>query len=85
MHTINSEWRGVYNDPALISEGYGNYSILHETFALTRLIAFIMSGKSYPDKIKDAKLKTYVEKGLFFDKTKRFQSVEEMEREFREI
>ena len=85
LTTVNSELRGVYNDPALISEGYGNYTILHETFALTRLIAFIMSGISHPDKIKDAKLKTYVEKGLYSDKTKRFQSVEEMEREFREI
>ena len=38
LTTVNSEWRGVYNDPALISEGFGNYTILHETFALTRLI-----------------------------------------------
>lgn len=85
LTTVNSEWRGCYNDPALISEGFGNYTILHETFALTRLVAFIMSGKPYPDKIKDSKLKAYVEKGLSADKTKRFQSVEEMAAEFRRI
>lgn len=85
LTTINSEWRGAYNDPALISEGFGNYTILHETFALTRLVAFIMSGKPYPDKIKDTKLKAYVEKGLSADKTKRFQSVDEMAIAFRTI
>ena len=77
--------KGCYNDPALITEGFKNYTILHETYALTRLVAFILTGKATADRITDAKLKAFVEKGLSSDKEKRFKSVAEMETAFRTI
>lgn len=85
LTTVYSEWRGCYNDPALISEGFGNYTILHETYALTRLVAFMLTGKANVDRITDNKLKTFVEKGLSPDKSKRFQSVDEMISDFRQV
>lgn len=85
LTSVDTILKGCYNDPALITEGFRNYTILHETYALTRLIAFIMTGKATADRITDAKLKAFVEKGLSPDKNKRFQSVGEMEKAFRGI
>ncbi len=85
LTSVDTILKGCYNDPALITEGFKNYNILHETYALTRLVAFIITGKANADKIADRKLKTYVEKGLSPDKSKRFQSVDEMATAFRYI
>lgn len=85
LTSVDTILKGCYNDPALIIEKFKNYAIQHETFALTRLIAFIMTGKATADRISDANLKAYVEKGLSPDKNKRFQSVGEMEKAFRNI
>lgn len=83
LTSVDTILKGCYNDPALITEGFRNYTILHETYALTRLIAFIMTGKATADRITDAKLKVFVEKGLSPDKNKRFQSIDEMSLAFR--
>jgi len=45
-----------------------------KTYALTRLIFYIMTGRTNNDNIKDEKLKCFVEKGFFADKCKRFHS-----------
>lgn len=85
LTSVDTILKGCYNDPALITEGFKNYTILHETYALTRLVAFILTGKATADRITDAKLKAFVEKGLSSDKEKRFKSVAEMETAFRTI
>lgn len=85
LTSIDTILKGCYNDPALITEGFKNYTILHETYALTRLVAFILTGKSTADQITNAKLKDFVEKGLSPDKEKRYKSVTEMEIAFRTI
>lgn len=82
LTSVDTILKGCYNDPALITEGFRNYTIQHETYALTRLIAFIMTGKATADRITDANLKA---KGLSPDKNKRFQFVGKMERAFRSI
>lgn len=85
LTSVDTVLKGCYNDPSLITEGFKNYNILHETFALTRLVAFIMTGKATADRISDVKLKHFVDKGLSSDKEKRFKSVSEMENAFRII
>ena len=77
--------KGYFNDPALAVEGFDSYGILHETYALTRLIFFIMEGKTNTSNISNTKLKAFVEKGLASDKTKRYQSVDELFEKFKEI
>ncbi len=37
--------KGYFNDPALVFEGFKNYNILHETYALTRIVYFVMTGR----------------------------------------
>lgn len=85
LTTVNTEFKGYFNDPSLIVDGFDTYGILHETFALTRLVYFVMTGKTNIDKISDPKLKGFVSKGLNVDKSKRFQTVNEIIQAFRAI
>ena len=85
LTTVNTEFKGCFNDPELVVEGFDTYSILHETYALTRIVYYIITGKTNTDKIKNEKLQESVIKGLNTDKTKRFQNVNEMTLELRNI
>lgn len=85
LTTINTEFKGYFNDPGLLTEGFDNYGILHETFALTRVIYFVMTGKTNTDNIIMNSLKEFVNKGLNPDKTKRFQNVGQMLRAFKDV
>lgn len=78
LTTVNTEFKGCFNDPSLVTEGFFNYGILHETYAITRLIYFVMSGKTNVSAIKDMKLKTFVEKGLSTNLDNRYKSVDEI-------
>ena len=51
----NTDLKGYFNDPALVIEGFSNYGIEHETYALTRLVSYILTGKINLDKVKDEK------------------------------
>ena len=59
--------------------------MLHETYAITRLIYFIISGKINTDKIDNQEVKDFVMTGMNPEKTKRFKSVEELEKVFSNI
>ena len=85
LTTVNTEFKGYFNDPSLVVEGFNTYNILHETYALTRIIYYIMTGKTNTENIKDFRLKAFVEKGLNSDKSKRFQNVSEMIKIFRQV
>lgn len=85
LTTINTEFKGYFNDPSLVTEGFHTYNILHETYALTRIAYYTMTGRTNTDRISDEKMKKFVEKGLNPDKNKRFQNVSEMMKEFRAI
>lgn len=85
LTTVNTEFKGYFNDPGLLTEGFDNYGILHETFALTRVVYFVMTGKTNTDNIIMNSLKEFVNKGLNSDKTKRFQNVGQMLRAFKDV
>lgn len=74
----NTEIKGYFNDPSLVVDSFKNYTIEHETYALTRLVVYVLTGKTNCDKIKNEKLKNFVEKGLNADKSNRFKSVAEI-------
>lgn len=73
-----SEFKGSFNDPELATEGFYSYVIQHETYALTKIIYFVMTGKTNTSNIKDPLIKQYVLRGLNPDKSKRFQNANEM-------
>ncbi len=85
LTTVNTEFKGYFNDPSLVVEGFDSYNISHETYALTRLLFFVMTGKINVDNIKNGMLKAFVEKGLNTDRGKRFLSIEELAQGFREL
>ena len=85
LTTVNTEFKGYFNDPALVVEGFNEYNILHETYALTRIIFYIMTGKTNTDKLSDSPLKEFIKKGLNADKQVRYQNVSEMIQAFRKI
>lgn len=78
LTNLNTELKGSFNDSGLATEGFQNYDILHETYALTKLIFFIITGKTNVSNIKNASLNQFVQKGLSADKPKRYQSVNEL-------
>ena len=85
LTTVNTEFKGYFNDPALVVEGFNTYGIVHETYALTRVIYFVMTGKTNTEKITNQNLRSFVEKGLNPDKTKRFQNIRDMISAFKTI
>ncbi len=84
LTSVNTELKGYFNDPNLLVEGFQNYNILHETYALTRILYFVMSGKSNLNKVKPS-LKAFIDKGLHIDKDLRFKSVDELNEAFHNI
>jgi len=82
LTSLNTEYKGYYNDPELRLDGFHTYNILHETYAITRLVFFIMTGRTNTDKIDNKGLKDFVSKGLSSDKSKRFQDVGQLKSSF---
>lgn len=85
LTTVNTEFKGYFNDPSLILDGFDTYNTLHETFALTRIIYYVLTGKTNTDNITNSKLQAFVQKGLSPDKSKRFQNINEVVQEFRNL
>ena len=85
LTTVNTEFKGYFNDPALVVEGFNTYRIVHETYALTRVIYFVMTGKTNTEKIANQNLRAFVERGLNPDKSKRFQNIRDMVSAFKTI
>lgn len=85
LTSINTEFKGSFNDPALVSEGFNNYEMPHEIYALTQLLCYVMTGKRNMAKIKDEKIKKLMNKGMAPNKTMRFRTIVEIEDFFNEI
>lgn len=83
--TVNTEFKGYFNDPSLLVDGFDTYNILHETFALTRIVYYVMTGKTNTDRITNPELKEFVTRGINADKSVRFKSVNEVVQAFRSI
>lgn len=80
---VNTLKKGSLNDPQLAVDGFGNYEIRHETYALTRLIYFVLTGKSNIEREKNIVLKTFIKKGTSPDINERFKDTEELKRAFK--
>ena len=74
----NTEFKGSLNDPELKFQGFSNYNLSHEIYALTQLIGYIITGKTNFDKISSPIVRSFIKKGTNPDKTQRFQSLDEL-------
>lgn len=78
LTSLQSEIKGSLNDPDLVNVGFANYEIRHETFALTRLCYFVLTGKTNVSKQKDGAIKDFWRKGTSTDINERYKSVDEL-------
>ncbi|MFE4046945.1 hypothetical protein [Priestia sp. YIM B13490] len=85
MTNINTKIKGSLNDRKLEVVGFSNYEVWHETYALTRLIYFVMTGKMKIGSFENDEFKKFIKTGIADDETKRYQSVEEMQKAFNNI
>lgn len=85
MTAIDSDVKGYFNDPVLVTEGFSNYDLSHEIYALTRNLAFVLTGKTNINNINYKPYKNFIEIGLNSDKNKRFGTVEELTQKFNKL
>lgn len=85
LTSLQTEVKGCFNDPNLHVIGFSNYSMVHETYALTRLLYFVMTGKTNCSKISDGKLQKFVQRGMHSDESKRYQTLSELYDEFKNL
>lgn len=85
LTTCHTEFKGYFNDPGLRLDGFDNYNIQHETYALTRLIFFIMTARTNTDRIPEGPMKEFLQKGLHSNRSERFLNVEEIQQALRTL
>lgn len=75
-----TEIKGSLNDhKSLEILGFENFTTEHETFALTKLIYFIMTGKETLEKYNKTPYNDFVSKGISDELKNRYKSIEEIE------
>ena len=80
----NTEFRGSLNDPKLELIGLDKYSEIHETYALTRLYAFILTGKRDISKIKNKDIMKFIKKGISSEE-ERYKNIDELTKETKKL
>lgn len=85
LTSTNTEFKGFFNDPQLLTDGFSTYGIEHETYALTRLICFVLTGKTNVDKIRNKNILRFAQKGMSTNKMVRYKDVDEMFKEIKQI
>lgn len=78
LTSLQTEVKGSLNDPDLVNVGFANYEIRHETFALTRVCYFVLTGRTNISKQKEGAIKKFWNKGTNTDINQCFKSVEEL-------
>lgn len=82
LTSINTEFKGSLNDPSLDIYGFSNYNISHETYALTRVIYFVMTGKTTINKFTNKSLENFILTGTNKIESKRFKNISELKKAF---
>lgn len=83
LTTRDTVMKGSFNDPRLEEEGFANYSIWHEMYALTLIVYFVMTGRENRGNIAP-EWRDFVAKGMNAQKELRYKSVVEMRSAFDE-
>ncbi|KEF36926.1 protein kinase family protein [Schinkia azotoformans MEV2011] len=81
----NTEFKGSLNDPKLEVIGFDNYEIIHETYALTRLIYFVMTGRRTLGSFNRKEFEDFIMKGISDNIDERYKDVEDLRNSFVKI
>jgi len=84
LTNTNSDFKGSLNERNVQIGAFKNYKIEHEIYALTQLVFFVMTGKSNMEHISDTRIRNFVNKGMNSDFKKRYHSIGEIEKAFKE-
>lgn len=79
LTSFGSEIKDSLNDSNLQIVGFSNYNMEYETFALTRLIYYLMTGKYNLENIQNDDIKKFVYKGIGANLDNRYHSIVEMQ------
>ncbi|BEP29198.1 protein kinase family protein [Helicovermis profundi] len=83
LTSLSTEFKGSLNDPKLAMYGnFKDYKIEHETFALTRLIYFIMTGRKKIKLKPNSTLNEFINKGISDKISERYSSIVEIREAF---
>jgi serine/threonine-protein kinase len=82
LTSIQTEVKGCFNDPSLVVDGFSDYALPHEIYALTRLLYYVITGKINLDKANGSKIKSFIAKGTNANKSGRFKNLEELRSAF---
>ena len=78
LTTANTEFKGYFNDPQLKLDGFSSYSMVHEIYALTYLMYYILTGRTNISDIDNSAIDKFVKKGLASNTSERYTNVNEM-------
>lgn len=80
-----TEIKGYFNDHKNLEiVGFDNYNIKHEMYALTKLIYFVMTGKSSLERCDKTPFKSFIENGIADNLNDRYENVDELKKVFNE-
>lgn len=88
LTSLSSKIKGCLNDPKLsvYENGFQDYEMIHETYAFTRLICYILTDKiNGIKKEKNKMLNEFIKKGISDDHKERYQNMNELESAFKKI
>lgn len=85
LTSLDTNFKGWFNDPNLRLIGFSNYELCHEIYAITMTIYYILTGKTNVAEIRNKNLNYFIKKGLNPDISKRYKSVGEIIIEFNKI
>ncbi len=81
-----TEIKGSLNDHHNLEiVGFDNYRMIHETYALTKLIYFIMTGRTSLERYDKTKYKEFVRRGISPNIEERYSSIDELKEAFSAI
>ncbi|MFJ8216212.1 protein kinase family protein [Bacillus cereus] len=79
---FGTELKGYLNDPYLGLIGFKNYKAHHDTYALTRLIYYIFTGKTADGIFSNPHFEGFYKKGTHFETEQRYSNIQELEKAF---
>ena len=81
----NTDFKGSLNDPKLKDIGFNNYNSSYEMYALTRLISFVLTGKSNFGKIKNENILNFLKKGTSDNLNERYKNIDDLSENFQNL
>lgn len=84
LTSLNTDFKGYFNDPGLAVEGFDNYGMSHETYALTRILYYVLTGRTSTKNVS-SNVRDFVDRGLNSDESVRFKGVVDLKDAFYRI